>query len=469
MSTSSQDQSAAPPRNYDIPALKRMDAAHHWHPFTDTKALEEEGGTRVITRAEGCYLYDGDGNKILDGMAGLWCVNVGYGRTELAEIAHQQMLELPYYNNFFKTASPPPIELAERISGLLGDGFNKVFFSNSGSEANDTIFRMVRHYWNLMGKPKKKTFISRWNAYHGSTVAGVSLGGMKPMHKQADLPVPGVTHVMQPYWFDEAGPDESEDAFGLRAAAAIEDRILELGPETIAAFIGEPIQGAGGVIIPPDTYWPEVERICRKYDILLIADEVICGFGRTGEWFGHQSMGFQPDLIPMAKGMSSGYLPISGVAVHDRVAETVINEGGEFYHGYTYSGHPVAAAVALRNIDILEREGLVEKVATRTGPYLAEALHRLTDHPLVGQVRSRGLIAGVEICRNKETRERFEKVGEVGTICRDHIFARNAIARACGDTMVMSPPLIIDEVEIDALISALEQALDATYADVKHR
>ncbi|WP_425404129.1 aspartate aminotransferase family protein [Hwanghaeella sp.] len=454
-------------RNYDIEELKRLDMAHHWHPFTDTKALHKEGGARVITRAEGCYLYDGDGHKLLDGMAGLWCVNVGYGRQELAETAYRQMLELPYYNTFFKTATPPAIELSAKVASLLGDNFHHIFYSNSGSEANDTVLRMVRHYWNLKGQPNKKTIISRWNAYHGSTVAGASLGGMKPMHKQADLPIPGITHVMQPHWFQEAEQGETPEDFGKRAAHAIEQRILELGPENVAAFIGEPVQGAGGVVIPPSTYWPEVQKICQKYDLLLIADEVICGFGRTGSWFGHQTLGIKPDLIPMAKGMSSGYLPISAVAVSDKVSETLFEKGGEFYHGYTYSGHPAACAVALRNIEIMEREHLVEKVHNETGPYLAEALATLRDHPLVGETRTLGLLGAVEICKNKETRERFADLGKVGTMCRDHIMERNAISRACGDTMVVSPPLIIEKGQIDDLVAALRGALDDTMADVE--
>ena len=454
-------------RNYDIEELKRLDKAHHWHPFTDTKALHQEGGARVITRAEGCYLYDGDGNKMLDGMAGLWCVNVGYGRQELAEAAYRQMLELPYYNTFFKTATPPAIELSAKIASLMGENFNHIFYSNSGSEANDTVLRMVRHYWNLKGKPNKKTIISRWNAYHGSTVAGASLGGMKAMHKQADLPIPGITHVMQPHWFDNAEPGESREDFGMRAAHAIEQRILELGPDNVAAFIGEPVQGAGGVVIPPSTYWPEVQRICEKYDLLLIADEVICGFGRTGSWFGHQTLGFTPDLVPMAKGMSSGYLPISALAVSDKVAQVLFEKGGEFYHGYTYSGHPAACAVALKNIEIMEREHLVEKVRDETGPYLAEALATLRDHPLVGETRTLGLLGAVEICKNKETRQRFADVGKVGTICRDHIMKLNAIARACGDTMVVSPPFIIEKSQIDDLVTALRAALDATAADIE--
>ncbi len=453
-------------RNYDIDALKRMDLAHHLHPFTDTKSLAKEGGSRVITRAEGCYLYDGDGNKMLDGMAGLWCVNVGYGRTELAETAYRQMMELPYYNTFFKTATPPPIELSAKISSLMGDEFNHIFYSNSGSEANDTVVRLVRTYWNLMDKPQKKTIISRWNAYHGSTVAGASLGGMKPMHKQSDLPIPGITHVMEPHWFNEAKPGESPEDFGKRAAFAIEQRIQELGPENVGAFIGEPIQGAGGVVIPPSTYWPEVQRICEKYDLLLIADEVICGFGRTGAWFGHQTLGIKPDIVPMAKGMSSGYLPISGTAVSDKVASVLIDKGGEFTHGYTYSGHPAACAVALRNIEIMEQEGLVEKVRDETGPYLAEAFASLNDHPLIGETRTLGLLGAAEICKDKETRQRFADVGKVGSICRDKIMNLNTIARACGDTMVVSPPLIIEKSEIDQLVGALRTALDQTAEEV---
>ncbi|MDJ0684570.1 MAG: aspartate aminotransferase family protein [Alphaproteobacteria bacterium] len=456
----------APGRNYDIDALRAMDAAHHLHPFTDTKKLSEEGGSRIITRAEGCWLWDGDGARILDGMAGLWCVNVGYGRAELAEAARRQMLELPYYNTFFKTASPPGIELATKISDLLGPRFEHVFFSNSGSEANDTALRLVRHFWNLQGKPKKKHIISRWNAYHGSTVAGASLGGMKPMHKQADLPIPGVSHIMQPYWFEQAHPGEDPTDFGKRAAQALEERILELGPETVAAFIGEPVQGAGGVIIPPEGYWAEIQAICKRHDILLIADEVICGFGRTGSWFGHQTLGIEPDLIPMAKGLSSGYLPISALAVGGRVAETLIDEGGEFYHGYTYSGHPAACAVALANIDIIERERLVERVRDDVGPYLAERLQGLADHPIVGEVRSLGLLGAVEICADKESRARFPGDGRAGTLCRDHIFKRNVIARACGDAMVMSPPLIVSHDEIDILIEGLRAALDATARDL---
>jgi len=449
-------------RNYNIDEIRRMDAENHLHPFTDYAEMAKEGGARIITRAEGCYLWDADGNRILDGMAGLWCVNVGYGRKELAETAYKQMLELPYYNTFFKTSTPPVAELSAKICSHLGPNFNRIFYSNSGSEANDTMFRLVRHYWNLMGRKTKKTIISRENAYHGSTVAGASLGGMKPMHEQADLPIPGVEHVMQPYWFQEAKPGESPEDFGVRAAKAVEDKILELGADNVGAFIGEPVQGAGGVIVPPSTYWPEINRICKKYDILLVADEVICGFGRTGEWFGHQTLGIEPDLIPMAKGLSSGYLPISALAISDRVASVLIEKGGEFYHGYTYSGHPASCAVALNNIEIIEREGLVEKVKNETGPYLAEALKRIEDLPLVGEVRSLGLMGAIALCKNKETREKFDPVGKVGIMCRDYCMDHGVVARPCGDTMVMSPPLTIEKPQIDDLVNTLGAAIEET-------
>jgi len=451
----------------DSDRLRALDSAHHLHPFTDTQALRSEGGARIITRAEGCHLWDSEGHRIIDAMAGLWCVNVGYGRRELAEVAFEQMLALPYYNQFFKTATPPTAALAAELATILPDGFNHLLFANSGSEANDTMVRLVRHYWNLMGRPEKKTIVTRWNAYHGSTVAAASLGGMKAMHAQADLPIPDIEHVMQPYWFGEAEPGETPEAFGLRAARAVEERILEIGPDRVAAFVGEPVQGAGGVIIPPDSYWPEINRICRKYDVLLVADEVICGFGRTGRWFGHQTYGIEPDLIPMAKGLSSGYLPISALGVGARVADVLIAEGGEFFHGFTYSGHPTAAAVALKNIQIIRAEKLVERVANDTGPYLARALESLADHPLVGEVRSVGLLGAIELVADKQTRSRFEPFGRAGTLCRDHCFAQNLVMRACGDTMVLSPPLIIEPGEIDEIVRLARVCLDRTQADLR--
>ena len=447
------------PRNYDIAELRRLDVAHHLPAQADWQELENLGGSRIVTHAEGCYIHDGDGNRILDGMAGLWCVNVGYGRDELAEVAAEQMRELPYYNTFFKTATPPAVLLAHKIAQLTQNRLPHVFFNASGSEANDTIFRLVRQYWKLKGEPSRKVFISRWNAYHGSTVAGVSLGGMKAMHPIGDLPIPGVEHVRQPYWFGE-GFGEDPEAFGSACAAAIEERIIEVGPENVAAFIGEPVQGAGGVIIPPVGYWPQVEAICRKYGILLICDEVIAGFGRTGNMWGHETVGVSPDIIAMAKGLSSGYLPISAVAVSSEII-AVMKTGGDFVHGYTYSGHPVCAAVALRNIEIMEREGLAEKVRSETGPYLAKALARLADHPLVGETRSIGLLGAVEIVSKKGTNQRWGgKEGNAGPVVRDRCIAGGLMVRGIRDTIVMCPPLIITPVQIDEMVGIISRALD---------
>ncbi|MER0787466.1 putrescine--pyruvate aminotransferase [Pseudomonas aeruginosa] len=435
---------------------------HHLPPFTDYKQLNEKGA-RIITKAEGVYIWDSEGNKILDAMAGLWCVNVGYGREELVQAATRQMRELPFYNLFFQTAHPPVVELAKAIADVAPEGMNHVFFTGSGSEANDTVLRMVRHYWATKGQPQKKVVIGRWNGYHGSTVAGVSLGGMKALHEQGDFPIPGIVHIAQPYWYGEGG-DMSPDEFGVWAAEQLEKKILELGAENVAAFVAEPFQGAGGMIVPPDTYWPKIREILAKYDILFIADEVICGFGRTGEWFGSQYYGNAPDLMPIAKGLTSGYIPMGGVVVRDEIVE-VLNQGGEFYHGFTYSGHPVAAAVALENIRILREEKIIEKVKAETAPYLQKRWQELADHPLVGEARGVGMVAALELVKNKKTRERFTDKG-VGMLCREHCFRNGLIMRAVGDTMIISPPLVIDPSQIDELITLARKCLDQTAAAV---
>ena len=449
-------------RNHDIAELRRLDVAHHLPAQADYALIESLGGSRIITRADGCTIWDGDGHAILDGMAGLWCVAVGYGREELAKAAYDQMLELPYYNSFFKTATPPAVLLAAKIADIAGGDLRHVFFNSSGSEANDTVFRMVRHYWTVKGEPGRDVFISRWNAYHGTTVAGASLGGMKGMHAQGGLPIPGIEHVMQPYGFAEMLPGESEQDFAARATQAIEDRILAVGAERVAAFIGEPVQGAGGVIIPPAGYWPRVEAICRKHGILLVCDEVITGIGRLGHWFGHQHYGIKPDMIAMAKGLSSGYLPISAVAVSTAIVD-VLKTGGDFIHGFTYSGHPTCAAVALANLAIIEREGLVERTRTDTGPYLASALQRLAGHALVGETRSIGLLGAVEIVANRTTRARFGgREGLAGPIVRDACIERGLMVRAVRDTIVMCPPLIVSHAEIDRIVDTIGDALDAS-------
>ena len=444
--------------------LQALDAAHHMHPFTTQDELAAKGA-RIITRASGVTLTDSEGTEILDAMAGLWCVNIGYGREELAEVAARQMRELPFYNTFFQTTHVPAIALSAKLAELAPGDLNHVFFAGSGSEANDTNMRMVRTYWAQKGKPEKKIIISRKNAYHGSTMAGASLGGMTPMHEQGGLPIPDVHHIDQPHWYSEAG-DMSREEFGLQRAQELEKAILALGEDKIAAFIGEPIQGAGGVVIPPETYWPEIQRICDKYEILLIADEVICGFGRTGNWFGSQTVGIRPHIMTIAKGLSSGYAPIGGSIVCDEVAKVI--GACEFNHGYTYSGHPVAAAVALENLRILEEEGIVDKVRDETGPYLAEKWATLADHPLVGEARSIGLMGTLALTPNKETRAPFAgEAGTIGYICREFCFANNLVMRHVGDRMIIAPPLVITHDEIDTLVARARLALDLTLEKIK--
>jgi putrescine aminotransferase len=446
---------------------QRADAAHFLHPFTDFQSLARKG-SRVITRADNIYLTDSDGNRILDAMSGLWCVNVGYGQQALVDAATQQMQQLPFYNAFFQTATPPAIELAELLAEVTPPQFQHVFFSGSGSEGNDTVVRMVRRYWDILGQPQRSVIISRTNAYHGSTMAGASLGGMSGMHAQGGLPIPGIDHIEQPYWWKHGRPQGlSREAFGLQAARWLEERILAIGPEKVAAFIGEPVQGAGGVIIPPSTYWPEVQRICDAYGILLVSDEVICGFGRTGQWFGCETLGSRPDLMTFAKGVTSGYVPLGGVMVGDRVAKVLIEQGGEFEHGYTYSGHPVACAVALANIRLIQQQKLVEHVRDDVGPYLAEQYRSLLDHPLVGDAETCGLMAALLLVKNKATGESFPDSVSIGMVCRGHCFANGLIMRAVGDRMIIAPPLVITRAQIDEMMALIRRCLDLTLADAQ--
>ena len=440
--------------------LQRMDHAHHLHPFSQQDEFAGQGA-RIITRGEGVWLTDSEGERILDGMSGLWCVNIGYGRHELAEVAERQMRELPFYNTFFKTSHAPAIELAARLAELVPGPLNSVFFASSGSEANDTNIRMARHYWSLKGQPEKTVIISRKNAYHGSTIGGASLGGMVPMHQQGSLPIPDIHHINQPNWYQEGG-DSDPAEFGLARARELEEAIERIGEDKVAAFIAEPVQGAGGVIVPPDTYWPEIQRICDAYDILLIADEVICGFGRTGNWFGLQTVGWRPDIITIAKGLSSGYQPIGGSVVSDEVAEVIGSD--EFNHGYTYSGHPVAAAVALENLRILEEEKIIDRVREDTAPYLAEKWHALADHPLVGETKIVGMMASLALTPDKSARAPFAApAGTAGFICREISFSNGLIMRHVYDRMIIAPPLVISRSEIDTLIERAHKTLDMTY------
>ena len=446
--------------------LQALDAAHHMHPFTTGNELNAKGA-RVITRAKGVYLTDSEGNEILDAMAGLWCVNLGYGRPEMGKVAARQMDELPYYNTFFQTTHVPGIALAAELAKLAPGNLNHVFFAGSGSEANDTNRRMVRTYWAEKGQPEKSHVISRKNGYHGSSMGSGSLGGMTYMHAQGGMPIPGIHHIGQPDWWAEGGDQTPED-FGLARARELEEKILELGADKVAAFIAEPVQGAGGVVVPPSTYWPEIQRICKKHDVLLIADEVICGFGRTGNWFGSDTFDITPDIMTIAKGLSSGYAPIGGSIVSDEVAE-VIN-ACEFNHGYTYSGHPVCAAVALENLRIMQEEDVLSHVRNTAMPALHATLEKLGEHPLVGGVNVSGMMASLPLTPHKESRAKFaSEGGTVGYICREHCFKNNLVMRHVGDRMIISPPLVITPEEIEVFEKRATKALDATYKDLKDK
>lgn len=425
---------------------QQLDAAHFIHPFTDQKALGNRG--RVIQKASNVYLWDTDGNKILDGMSGLWCVNIGYGREQMATAAAAQMNKLPYYNSFFQCTTDKTIELAQAIATIAPDGFNHVFFTGSGSEANDTVIRMIRHYWAMQGQPQRQIIISRHNGYHGSTMGAASLGGMAFMHAQGGLPIAGIEHIRQPYYFGENN-GETKEEFAKNCAQALADKIEAVGAQRVAAFIGEPVQGAGGVIIPPDNYWGEIQQICDHYRIPIIADEVICGFGRLGTWFGSQKLGIKPKLMPIAKGLTSGYLPMGGVMVHDDIVQVFLEHGGEFAHGFTYSGHPTCAAVALENIKIIKEEKLVERVDNIIGPYFREQFAQLGNNDKVAEARSIGMLGALEL-----------KDGYDGARCRDLCLQHGLVMRAVRNTMIICPPYIITPEQIDELITKATTALD---------
>ncbi|MGR3455604.1 aspartate aminotransferase family protein [Pseudooceanicola sp.] len=444
--------------------LQALDAAHHIHPFS-TQADLAKRGARVITGAQGVFLRDSEGEEILDAMAGLWCVNVGYGRKELAEAAFRQMQELPYYNTFFMTTHIPAIALAAKLAELAPGDLNHVFYAGSGSEANDTNIRMVRTYWAEKGQPERNVLLARWNGYHGSSMGSGSLGGMVGIHSHGGLPIPDIHHIGQPNWWAE-GEGMDPEEFGLMRARELEEKILEIGPERVGAFIAEPVQGAGGVIVAPESYWPEIQRIVDKYGILLIADEVICGFGRTGNWFGSQTLGIKPHIMTVAKGLSSGYQPIGASIVCDEVAGVLA--ACEFNHGYTYSGHPVACAVALENLRILEEEGIVDRVREETGPYLKEKFENLTDHPMVGEAKIVGMMGSIALTPHKESRATFAaEAGTVGYMVRERCFANNLVMRHVGDRMIISPPLVITKAEIDLLIDRARTSLDEGMQAVK--
>ncbi|MFC3051282.1 aminotransferase [Kordiimonas pumila] len=442
-----------------------QDAEHHLHPFTNHGQLRKKG-VRMITGAKGIYITDSEGKQMLDGMAGLWCAQLGYGNEELVEAAATAMRELSYYNLFFMTSTPYATELAAKIAEKTPGDISQVHFACSGSEAVDTAYKLVKYYWNMKGQPKRKHFVARVGAYHGSTTVAASLSGLSGMHPQFDLPLEGIHHVgPTPHWYAN-GQGLSEEEFTDVCVKAVEDKFLELGPENVAVFLGEPVMGAGGMMPPPKGYWAKIEALCRKYGILLWADEVICGWGRTGKWFGSEYYGFQPDIMTMAKGMSSGYQPISAVALGGDIADAIASNDEEMAHGFTYAGHPVAAAVALKNIEIMERDGLVGDAAQDRIDYFQSQIRTLEDHPLIGQVRGLGFLGGLQMVADKETRKAFDSEVDIGYRCRENCFNNGLVMRAVGDSMVLSPPLIITKEQIDELVTKARYALDLTAKEV---
>lgn len=435
------------------------------HPYTNL-ARHREVGPLILNEGRGIYLYDDTGKRYIEGMAGLWCTALGYGNQEIAEAGAEALRKISFTHAFGGKSHDGVIELSEKLKEIAPCPASKVLFGTSGSEGNDMQMKLTWYMNNARGRPEKKKIISRVRAYHGVTIASASLTGLPWVHNDFDLPIKNVVHTSCPHFYRFGKDGETEEQFASRLAQDLEDLILREGPETCAAFIAEPVMGAGGVIMPPKGYFEKIQPILEKYDIRFIADEVICGFGRTGNWWGFQSLGFEPDIVPMAKGLSSGYLPIGAIAFADHLIKDFFELGGEFYHGMTYAGHPVAAAVALKNIEIIEQEKLVERTR-EIGPYFAQALASLRDHPIVGETRSMGLIGAIELANDKAKRGHFDKPGRVGTLCRDHCFKTGLIMRACWDTMVLAPPLVITKKEIDELVQLARVALDATYNDVK--
>lgn len=443
----------------DTAAWRDADKSHHLHPFTDLKQYSTAGG-RIFSRAEHIYIYDSDGTELLDGMSGLWCCNLGYSQPAIVSAVADQLHRLPYYNSFFNCSNEPAVELTRRLVDVTPVQFNHFFFTSSGSEANDTNIRIVHRYYDLLGKKNKKLFISREGAYHGSTIAAASLSGMKAMHDQS-IGLDYVHHIQQPYWFKHGG-DASPDDFGVSVAKELENKIDELGEENVAAFIAEPIQGAGGVIVPPVTYWPAIQQICDERDILLISDEVICGFGRTGSWFGCETYGTRADLMTFAKGVTGGFQPLGGVAVSDKIADVLTAHGGEFAHGFTYSGHPAACAAALATIEILKSEKIVDRVAKETGRYLEARANELAEHPIVGEVRTKGMLAAFELVKDKNSRETLAPENAGTIFCRDAAIRNGLMVRGLANSIITAPPLICSKAEIDELFARLVKALDET-------
>jgi 4-aminobutyrate---pyruvate transaminase len=445
--------------------LKQNDISHYLHPYTNL-SLHQEVGPMVIDRGEGIYVYDTEGNRYIEGLSGLFCASLGFSESRLADAADRQMRKLPFYHAFGHKSSEPSILLAEKLISIAPVPMSKVFFANSGSEANDTAVKLIWYYNNALGRPNKKKIISRMRAYHGVTIASASLTGLQNNHRDFDLPIDRILHTDCPHYYRYANPGESEEQFATRCAESLEQLILKEGADTIAAFFAEPIMASGGVIVPPATYMEKIQAVLKRYDILLVADEVICGFGRTGNMFGSQTYGMHPDMIVMAKQLSAGYLPISALMVSDEIYRGLVSESekiGTFGHGFTYSGHPVCAAVALETLRIYEEDGILEHVRSVT-PHFQQRLAELGKHPLVGETRGAGLLGAVELVANKETREPFSPSEGVAAHAGTRALTHGVITRALGDAFNFCPPLIITHDQIDQLFDASEKALNDTLA-----
>jgi 4-aminobutyrate--pyruvate transaminase len=447
-----------------LTATALADTRYHLHPYTQPRQLEREGPL-VITRGEGVYVYGEDGKKYLEAMAGLWCASLGFSEQRLADAAARQMRVLPYYHSFSGKVPGPVAGLVEALMRWAPVPMARVLFANSGSESNDTAFKLVRMYNNARGLPRKKKILARVKGYHGVTVAAASMSGLPVMHQQFDLPLPDVVRVGCPHAYQFARDGESPEAFAARLAEELEQTILAEGPETVAAFIAEPVQGAGGVIIPPPGYFERVQAVLAKYDLLFIADEVVTGFGRLGTPFGTQHFGLRPDLITVAKMMTSAYVPMSALYINDRVYQAIADAAakvGTFGHGYTYSGHPVACAVALETLRIYESDRLIEHVQ-RVAPRLQQGLRRYEGHPIVGEVRGIGLIAAIELAADPRARKPFDPARGVGAFFASAAQAHGLIVRVmAGDIIAFSPPLTITEAEIDELLAKVELAMRDT-------
>ena len=437
------------------------DIAYHLHPYTNLKRLQAEGPL-VIARGEGVYVFDEDGKRYLEGLAGLWCASLGFSEPRLAEAAYRQMKRLPFYHSFTGKVPEVTVELAERLVAMAPASLGKVLFANSGSESNDTAVKLAWYYHNAIGKPEKKKIIARRGAYHGMTIAAASMTELAYARNGFDLPIARFLHADCPHYYRFAAEGESEAEFVARLARQLEELILAEGPDTIAALIAEPVQGAGGVIVPPEGYFRAIQEVLRRYGILFIADEVICGFGRTGRMFGSDTFGIQPDMMTVAKALSSGYQPISALLVSDRIYDPVAEQSaalGMFGHGYTYTGHPVAAAVALETLKIYEERRILDHVRS-VAPVMQEGLRRFAAHPLIGEVRGIGLIGAVELVRDKASKERFAPA--IGAAWRvvEEAQRQGLILRAMpGDAVAFCPPLIIDAKEIGIMLDRFEAAL----------